>query len=65
LPENWSAQKNENFLEIVPQNVREGEIFSIILMKGKESQASLQDELESVWNEFAGMLGAQKLQQVS
>lgn len=65
LPEGWNAQQNENFLEIVPQNVRNGEIFSIILMKGKESQASLEEELASGWNEFADMLGAQKLQQVS
>jgi hypothetical protein len=65
LPKDWIKLAQPGFLEIVPQPVRELEIFSIILLPGKTSGASLQEELASCWDEFAAILHAEKLREVN
>ena len=65
VPDGWQVKESSQFLEIYPSNLKEKEIFSIILLKGKTSSAPLKDELASAWDEFASILGAQKLNQVS
>jgi hypothetical protein len=65
VPEGWTSKNASTYLEVFPQQAMPEEVFSIILLKGKISNASLQQELANCWNEFAGMLGAQLLTEVS
>lgn len=65
VPDGWTSKQEANFMELFPQNVKPKEVFSIILLKGKTSNASLEQELAFCWDEFAGMMKAEKLREVS
>lgn len=65
IPQGWTSKESPGFMEIFPERLAEQEVFSIILLKGKSSSLSLQDELAATWDEFAGMLGASKLMEVN
>ncbi len=65
LPNGWTSQQQPNYLELFPQELREHEIFSILLLKGNNSNAPLQQELAACWDEFAIMMNAQKMREVS
>lgn len=65
LPAGWTSSNNQKFLELFPQSLVQNENFSIILLPGKSSVGSLQQELALCWNEFAGILGAQTLREVN
>ena len=65
IPGGWISKESPQFLELYPSSLKEKEMFSVLLLKGKTSSSSLSSELENIWNEFADMLGAQKLNQVN
>ena len=65
LPQGWTSKNSNGLMELYPQQLKPHEIFSIVLLKGKISNASLQDELASCWLEFANILGGQLLREVS
>jgi hypothetical protein len=65
IPDGWTSKQETKFMELFPQRTREHELFSIILLKGKNSTASLKQELASCWDEFAGIMKAEKLREVN
>jgi len=65
LPQGWASRPSGEIVELYPQQLKPHESFSIILLKGKISAASLQQELSNCWTEFANMFGAQLLREVS
>ena len=65
LPQGWISNNSNGLMELYPQQLKPYEIFSIVLLKGKISNASLQEELASCWVEFANILGGQLLREVS
>ena len=65
VPPGWITKESPQFLELYPASLKDKEIFSILLLKGKTSSLLLQTELEHTWDEIAAMLGAQKLKQVN
>lgn len=65
IPEGWTSKQETNFMELFPQKVKPEEVFSIILLNGKTSNASLEQELATCWDEFAGMMKAEKLREIS
>lgn len=65
VPEGWTTSENAQFMELFPLRAAEQEIFSILLLKGRTGGSSLENELALAWDEFAGMLGAEKLFEVN
>ena len=65
VPEGWTSKNESKYLELFPLQAMPEEVFSIILLKGKASNASLQQELAFCWDEVATMLNAQKLWEVN
>ena len=65
LPPGWTSKDNPELIEIYPQQLKQHENFSIILLKGKISSSSLQQELANCWIEFANILGGELLREVS
>lgn len=65
LPQGWASKSSAQNIELYPQQLKPHESFSIILLKGRTSAASLQQELASCWTEFANMFGGQMLNEVS
>jgi hypothetical protein len=65
LPPGWTSSNNNGHFEIYPQQVKTHESFSIVLLKGKLSNASLQEELAGCWAEVANILGGEMMREVS
>lgn len=65
LPRGWTSNNSNGLMELYPQQLKPHEVFSIVLLKGKISNASLQEELAGCWVEFANILGGQMLREVS
>ncbi|HET9745603.1 MAG TPA: hypothetical protein VFP97_07820 [Chitinophagaceae bacterium] len=65
LPPGWTRNAGADRLELYPQQLKPHESFSIVLLKGKISTASIQEELANCWVEFARILGGQMLREVS
>ena len=66
VPVGWTSSKvDPRYVEIFPVKLMPQESFSVLLLQGKVSGASLEQELAECWNDFARLMGAEQLREVS